>query len=408
MLSEYGLLQHLNSNVVTREATQQELECTHSGPHVEKISTLENHGWLDSDTYFNAFTPRAAKLAAGATIDLMAGILEGQLDNGFALVRPPGHHCEHHKAMGFCLFNNAVVAVKAMVQRELCRKVLIIDWDVHHGNGTQNMFYEDHGILYFSIHRHDNGFFYPSTGLRCLCFNVRLVDCRIVKTGKAHETGEGFNVNVPLNVTTDEGHGDAQYLLIWRDILLPICREFGPQIILVSAGFDACIGDPLGGMRVTPPCYGLLTRLLLNECSKVGVVLEGGYNLETMPRAMCCVNYALLKGPTEQKDAFNVEEFYDEFKANITDGDSQKKGEHQPFHKWHDDYKDELVEKNYDEYLNEVRKRKYFKTNITAEEDFSVHGSCKKTVQQVLEAHQKHWKCAAENLCKYKSDSGDS
>ena len=256
-------------------------------------------------------------------------------------------------------------------------------------------------MLYFSVHRHDRGFFYPSTGPRLL-FSTRGILYMCWKTGKAEETGDGFTVNVPLNVTTDEGHGDRQYLLIWRDVLLPICREFAPEMVLVSAGFDACIGDPLGGMRVTPPCYGLLTRLLLNECGKVGVVLEGGYNLKTMPRAMCCVHYALLKGPTEQKDAYDVEEFYEEFKANIRDGGGD--GEHEAFHQWFEEYGDKLVEKDYSEYIRELRKRKNVSTNIDAEADFSVHGSCKKTVQEVLEAHQKHWKCAAEKLRKYQAD----
>ena len=113
-------------------------------------------------------------------------------------------------------------------------------------------------------------------------------------------SGEGFNINV-RKLVTDKGHGDAEYLLIWKDILIPIAREFNPDCILVSAGFDACIGDPLGQMRITPPCYGLFTRLLLSVCPKVGIVLEGGYNLETMPRAICCCHYALLKGPTHKK-----------------------------------------------------------------------------------------------------------
>eukprot|EP01084_Bolivina_argentea_P079725 144548_1 len=233
----------------------------------------------------------------------MSGILNNKFDNGFALVRPPGHHCEHHKPMGFCLFNNAVVAVNCIRKEGLCKKILIVDWDVHHGNGTQNMFYNEEDVLYFSTHRHDNGFFYPGTG-------------------KVKESGNGFNVNVPLNVSIDKGHGDKEYLLIWRDVLIPICREFKPDIVLISAGFDACIGDPLGGMRITPPCYGLLARLLLNECSRVAIVLEGGYNLTTMPRAICCVHYALLKGPCKQKDAYDVDEFYAEFKENIEDGGS--------------------------------------------------------------------------------------
>merc|ERR1719461_2612697 len=231
----------------------------------------------------------------------MCGIIEKKYANGFALTRPPGHHCEHGKAMGFCLLNNAVIGSRALLARYPEKKVLIVDWDVHHGNGTQNILYDDEQIVYFSIHRHDAGYFYPSTGT-------------------AEETGNGFNVNVPLDVAVPgQGHGDREYLLVWQDVLLPMCREFKPDIVLISAGFDACIGDPLGGMRITPPCYGLMTRLLLNECSNLAIVLEGGYNLDTMPRAICCCHYALLRGPTAQKHAFDVDEFYGEFKANIVD-----------------------------------------------------------------------------------------
>lgn len=154
---------------------------------------------------------------------------------------------------------------------------------------------------------------------------------------------------------TDDGHGDAQYLLIWRDILLPMTREFQPDIVLISAGFDASIGDPLGGMSITPPCYGLMTRLLLNECENVAIVLEGGYNLDTMPRAICCFHYALLKGPTVQQDPFDVGEFYEEFKSEIVDDGSAGKG-HQPFHQWFEDYGHALSEKNYARYLRERKK----------------------------------------------------
>ena len=182
---------------------------------------------------------------------------------------------------------------------------------------------------------------------------------------------------------TDEGHGDKQYLLIWKDILLPMVREFKPDIVLISAGFDASIGDPLGGMRITPPCYGLMTRLLLNECNKLAIVLEGGYNLDTMPRAIVCCHYALLKGPKQQKDAFSVDEFYEEFKENIIDDGSGGKG-HEPFHQWFKDYVAELLENPVDI-------------------DSSVHASCRKSVQLVLKHHEKHWKFISQKLKEYEN-----
>ena len=210
-------------------------------------------------------------------------------------------------------------------------------------------------------------------------------------------------MNVPLNVSTDQGHGNAEYLLIWKDILLPITKEFEPDIILISAGFDACIGDPLGGMRITPPCYGLLTRLLLNVCPKVAIVLEGGYNLETMPRAICCCNYALLKGPKKQKGDYDVDEFYEEFKDNITDGRNEY---YDMFDKWFEDYGDQLIDEDYNAYLKQRKKRKKRKnvtSNIGDNEDFSNMGSCKETIKEVLTGHSKYWKCAAENLKKYET-----
>jgi len=269
-----------------------------------------------------------------------------------------------------------------------------VDWDVHHGNGTQNLLYDDEDVLYFSTHRYDNGFFYPGTG-------------------HVKDTGNGFNVNVPLNVSTDEGHGDRQYLLIWKDILLPMVREFAPDIVLISAGFDACIGDPLGGMRITPPCYGVMTRLLLNECSNVVVMLEGGYNLDTMPRAILCCHYALLQGPTKE-GSYDVEDFYSEFKSNIEDAET--------FHKWMKDYGDLLVEQDYGRYIRERQqrekeeedanpiiarlKRKVW-TNVK-EDEFSVHSECVKSVKLVLEHHRKYWKFADEILKGYGDKEEDT
>eukprot|EP00485_Elphidium_margaritaceum_P008411 CAMPEP_0202692422 /NCGR_PEP_ID=MMETSP1385-20130828/6808_1 /ASSEMBLY_ACC=CAM_ASM_000861 /TAXON_ID=933848 /ORGANISM="Elphidium margaritaceum" /LENGTH=430 /DNA_ID=CAMNT_0049347949 /DNA_START=37 /DNA_END=1326 /DNA_ORIENTATION=+ len=360
MLRDYGILQHLQVQT-PREATVQEIQQSHTSKHTERVCNQQNAGWYDSDTFYNSHSARAAKLSAAATIDLMSGILKGEFDNGFALCRPPGHHSCEDRAMGFCLFNNAVVATECVLRSKLANKVLIVDWDVHHGNGTQDMTIDNHQVLYFSVHRHDKGYFYPSTG-------------------KVHETGDGYNVNVPLDVVTDQGYGDEQYLLIWRDVLLPIAKEFAPDIVLISAGFDACIGDPLGQMRITPPCYGLLTRLLLNVCPKVAIVLEGGYNLMTMPRAICCCNYALLAGAKQQTNNYDVSEFYNEFKENITDQNGDD-----AFDVWSTKYADDLVERDYNRYIKQYRKKKGIQSNVSDEEDLSLQSQCKKTIKNVLQ-----------------------
>eukprot|EP01084_Bolivina_argentea_P095260 171285_1 len=364
MLTKYKILKQLTL-IEPREATRKELSLTHKQSHINTIFSTINkprNGYFDGDTFYNKYSKRAALLAAGASIDLITGILLHKYNNGFALIRPPGHHCEHNKPMGFCLFNNIVVAINVAHNRNLCTKTLIVDWDVHHGNGTQNMFYDNENVLYFSVHRYDNGKFYPSTG-------------------NMHDVGNGFNINVPLNVGR-KGFGDKEYLLIWKDILLPICQEFNPDIIVISAGFDACIGDPLGGMNVTPPCYGLLTRLLLNKCKNVAVILEGGYNLKTMPRAICCVNYALLIGPKQQIDEYDVNEFENECLKYIQDI-GVVEDDIEGFSDWKTEYKHLLkVKEKKNEYVEKHKKQSYSNYKI-----------CKEQVKMVLLQHCKYWKC---------------
>ena len=205
------------------------------------------------------------------------------LGNGFALVRPPGHHAEANRAMGFCIFNNVAIGALYLIKKFTLNKVLIVDWDLHHGNGTQHSFYDNSQILYFSTHQYP---YYPGTG-----------NFGDVGEGK----GKGFTINVPLQ----PGAGDEEYSTIFREILIPIAREFSPDFILVSAGFDIHFDDPLGGMRVTPEGFASLTRMLM-DCaqqicnSKLAMVLEGGYGLKGLRDSVRAVLLE-LSGKTQSK-----------------------------------------------------------------------------------------------------------
>eukprot|EP00455_Lapot_gusevi_P057854 TRINITY_DN9980_c0_g1_i1.p1 TRINITY_DN9980_c0_g1~~TRINITY_DN9980_c0_g1_i1.p1 ORF type:complete len:275 (-),score=62.46 TRINITY_DN9980_c0_g1_i1:5-754(-) len=185
--------------------------------------------------------------------------------------------------MGFCFYNNVAVACNVIRKKHpQIRKIMIVDWDVHHGNGTQNMFYQSNEVLFFSIHRSDEGSFYPSTGM-------------LDEVGEA--AGRGFNINVPL---PGPNLGDPEYLEVWNRLLVPVLREFSPDLILVSAGFDCALGDPLGGMEVSSECFAEMTRLLMeNSNGKVVLALEGGYNVSAISDAMCCCVRSLLGLPVD-------------------------------------------------------------------------------------------------------------
>ncbi|KAM4700209.1 histone deacetylase 7 isoform 3-T3 [Discoglossus pictus] len=279
-----------------RKASLEELQSVHSETHVLLYGTnplnrlkLDNRklagvlsqrrfvmlpcGGLgvDSDTIWNELhSSNAARWAAGSVIDLAFKVATRELKNGFALVRPPGHHADPTNAMGFCFFNSVAIAAKQLQHRLDVRKILIVDWDVHHGNGTQQIFYKDPDVLYMSLHRHDDGNFFPGSGA-----------ADEVGAG----SGEGFNVNVAWTGGLDPPMGDAEYLAAFRTVVMPIAHEFSPDVVLVSAGFDAAEGHPapLGGYKVTAKCFGHMTRQLMSLAEgRVVLALEGGHDLTSI------------------------------------------------------------------------------------------------------------------------------
>jgi histone deacetylase 4/5 len=282
-LQQDGLVERC-VRVPARQAARNELEEIHTAAHIATIEQTQRQDFvqLDPDTYTSRGSALAAKLAAGGLIDLSAEVLAGRLTNGIALLRPPGHHAEADRAMGFCLFNNVAVAARAL-QRKGAQRILIVDWDLHHGNGTQNSFWEDTQVLYFSTHQFP---FYPGTGA-------------IEETGGG--AGRGFTVNVPW----PGGMGDAEYLAAFDRVLLPIARDFRPDFVLVSAGFDAAAGDPLGAMRISPAGYAQMTqRLATLAGGRIVLALEGGYDLEAIANsAAACVRVLLGGAPAPTSPA---------------------------------------------------------------------------------------------------------
>ncbi|XP_054253118.1 histone deacetylase 7 [Indicator indicator] len=238
---------------------------------------------VDSDTIWNELhSSNAARWAAGSVTELAFKVATRELKNGFAVVRPPGHHADPSTAMGFCFFNSVAIAARQLQQKGKLSKILIVDWDVHHGNGTQQIFYRDPEVLYISLHRHDDGNFFPGSGA-----------ADEVGAGP----GEGFNINIAWTGGLDPPMGDPEYLAAFRSVVMPIAHEFCPDLVLVSAGFDAADGHPpaLGGYRVSAKCFGYMTKQLMSLAGgAVVLALEGGHDLTAICDASeACVS-ALL------------------------------------------------------------------------------------------------------------------
>ncbi|XP_043313829.1 histone deacetylase 6 isoform X1 [Cervus canadensis] len=289
-LDELGLAKRCHA-LPARPATDAELLTCHSAEHLERLRATEKmktrelrrEGANYDSIYICSSTFSCAQLAAGAVCRLVEAVLAGEVLNGIAVVRPPGHHAEPDAACGFCFFNSVAVAARhAQAISGHALRILIVDWDIHHGNGTQHIFEEDPSVLYISLHRYDHGTFFPVGN-----------EGASTRVGKA--VGTGFTVNVAWN---GPRMGDADYLAAWHRLVLPIAYEFNPELVLVSAGFDAARGDPLGGCQVSPEGYAHLTHLLMGLANgHIILILEGGYNLTSISESMAACTRSLLGDP---------------------------------------------------------------------------------------------------------------
>jgi len=253
--------------VPARSATAEEITLVHGEGYFERVAQTRgvDRYAFDTDTPVSSGSFDTACLAAGGLLSLLDEVMAGRLRRGFAFVRPPGHHAERERAMGFCLFNNVAIGAAYLRARYGLERVLVVDWDVHHGNGTQHSFAADPGVLYASTHRYP---FYPGTGA-------------LDEVGVGD--GAGFTVNIPF----PGGFGDAEYIEAFRTVLEPIALEYAPQLILISAGFDPHRRDPLGGMDVSELGFRAMARSLIKVAEQVAAgrcvaVLEGGYDLRAM------------------------------------------------------------------------------------------------------------------------------
>ena len=268
--------------LAVREATDDELLTCHSSAHVDATArafdpspdapSVQGEG----DIYYTAHTNRCARLAAGGATVAALAVASGRCARAFATVRPPGHHADCGRATGFCFFNNAAVAARAALREPGVERVLVLDWDVHHGNGCQDILYDDPRVMYVSLHRYGEGF-YPGTG---------------AEDEIGAGAGAGYNVNVPWR---EKGLGDADYLAAFDLLIDPIASQFDPHLVVIAAGFDAAEGDPLGGMRVTERGYALMTKRLLRLANgRVVAALEGGYGLTSTADAAAATLEAML------------------------------------------------------------------------------------------------------------------
>jgi len=272
LLEETGALKELMC-IAPKKATTGQIEYVHDNSYVEEVRMRcqSGGGMLDPDTILSQDSYEVALLASGGVISAVDAVTDN-LDSVFALVRPPGHHAEVSHGMGFCIFNNVAIAARHAQKQHKLKKILIVDWDVHHGNGTQNIFYDDASVLYFSVHQSP---FYPGTG-------------GIDEIGA--DDGKGFTVNVPL----PRGTPNAGCAYVFNEILIPIALEFRPELILISAGQDAHFADPIGGMELTANGFGYLASIVKSIANstcegRIVAALEGGYDLTALPYSVLSI-----------------------------------------------------------------------------------------------------------------------
>ena len=266
-----------------RDATDEDLARAHAKAYVASIAALDGEvGSLDADTYVCPRSVAAARRAAGGGIALVEALCSGPSQRGVALVRPPGHHATHETGMGFCLFNNVAIAARFAVEKLGLARVAVVDWDVHHGNGTQDIFWNDPRVLYVSLHQHP---LYPGTG-------------SVEETGGSD--ARGYTVNVPLA----EGATDEVYDAAFDRIVGPVLDLYAPELILVSAGFDAHARDPLAAMQLTEAAYARMTQTLTRAADataggRIALFLEGGYDLSALERSLAASIDVMLGAPVD-------------------------------------------------------------------------------------------------------------
>jgi acetoin utilization deacetylase AcuC-like enzyme len=266
--------------VGAREAVEEEVGLIHTPEHLSTVAASDGKPYtrFDGDTAASAGSYQAARLAAGGAVALADAVYDRSVDSGFAALRPPGHHAEYDRAMGFCLFNNVAIVARHLRENRGLDRVLVLDWDVHHGNGTQHSFYDDESIMYVSLHQYP---FYPGTG-------------------GPEEIGVGSASGMTVNVPMSAGSGDAEYVAAFRDLILPVARQFEPEFVLVSAGFDAHVADPLASMRLSSDAYTRMTHALVELADehadgRLMMVLEGGYSLDALKDSVAHVLDALAE-----------------------------------------------------------------------------------------------------------------
>lgn len=256
----------------------------HTPQYVERLQAINEQGGgrIDADTYLNADSYQAALLAAGGLLNMTDMIIQGEVENGFALIRPPGHHALENRGMGFCLLANAAIAARWAQDHHGLDRILIVDFDVHHGNGTQDIFYHDPSVLFFSTHQYP---YYPGTG-------------------DADELGSEVSYGTTVNVPFPAYVGDEGYVTAFQNVLEPVARGFQPELIILSAGFDAHWMDPLAGMNLSIRGYMKLVDMVMaladELCNrKLVVVLEGGYHLDVLPHCVLST-LRLLSGDVQR------------------------------------------------------------------------------------------------------------
>ncbi|MGE5894595.1 MAG: histone deacetylase family protein [bacterium] len=272
-LRESGLWQKL-VHIKPQKAEISDIEKVHAHSYVERV-LKSNPAYFDPDTYFSEGTLEASLCAAGAVIAAITGCRSGEIDRAFCAVRPPGHHAEADRAMGFCIFNNIAVGAR-YAQKTGFGKVFIADFDVHHGNGTQHMFYDDDTVFYFSTHQYPH---YPGTGS---------------ERERGRGRGEGFTCNIPM----DAGSGDREYEAAYHDTLYALVKDFNPDIFLASAGYDIHMSDPLASIRVSDDGIGKIVSGILSSKKDIPYIftLEGGYNLDALGRGVATTIQEMMRG----------------------------------------------------------------------------------------------------------------